>query len=533
MSRRVVALTLGAALLGVAAEAWSFDLEQWDLWVPDLLTGWVLLGAAIWVWRSGRAPGTSVLLAATGVCWYLGFLPGGLYLHRGPLVHLLLTFTGWWPRSRLDAVAVGVGYAAAVVQPVWADDRVTVLLALGLVATAARGAQLARPEDRPDRRTAAWCATGFAAALVAVVIGARATVDGAAVVPLLTCYEATLAVIAIVLARQARGSSVSEIADMVVELAAPPRVRLQDDLRRVLRDPLLMLGYWSPTANGYVGVDSRPMDLTAEERNRVVTPIGGADPPTAVLVHNPDALDDPRVGEAVATAVQLSSRHRALHQELAIRRRELTASRQRLLLVADRERMRLDQQLRDGPEVLLDELSAILDSLPDGDRRSPETNAHVARAREHLTLLREELRDLSAGLMPRELATSGLEPALHALADRLPLPVSVQADTGPLPPDVARAVYFICSEALTNAVKHAAASEVAVRVQQHDGRLVVEVSDDGVGGVRADRGTGVSGLVDRTEALGGSLEWRTAQGGGTTLVAALPLRPAQDAGVPA
>jgi signal transduction histidine kinase len=193
-----------------------------------------------------------------------------------------------------------------------------------------------------------------------------------------------------------------------------------------------------------------------------------------------------------------------------------------LLLVADRERTRLDQLLRDGPEVLLNELEAILSALPDATLASADASGHIARAQSHLKLVREELRDLSAGLMPRELAT-GLEAALRALGDRLPAPVSVDVQVGPLPPETSRGAYFICSEALTNAVKHASASEVVLRVRQAGDQLVLEVSDDGVGGVSVEGGFGVVGLVDRAEALGGAVRWTSSDNGGTTVVATLPL----------
>ena len=135
----------------------------------------------------------------------------------------------------------------------------------------------------------------------------------------------------------------------------------------------------------------------------------------------------------------------------------------------------------------------------------------------------EELRELAAGIDPALLSTRGLEAAVGALADRLPVPVDIRASLTELPDVVAASAYFVVSEALTNVVKHAGASNVVVGLRVREGRLEIEVADDGRGGAHMD-GSGLPGLADRVAALGGWLGLESKPGQGTTLGAVLPLR---------
>jgi signal transduction histidine kinase len=126
-------------------------------------------------------------------------------------------------------------------------------------------------------------------------------------------------------------------------------------------------------------------------------------------------------------------------------------------------------------------------------------------------------------LHPRLLTERGLEGALVELARRSPLPVEVSAATGRLSEELEAAVYFVCSEALANAAKHAGATKVAIDTTARNGELTVRIADDGKGGADAARGSGLRGLVDRVEALGGELRVESPAGGGTVIVALLPL----------
>jgi len=133
----------------------------------------------------------------------------------------------------------------------------------------------------------------------------------------------------------------------------------------------------------------------------------------------------------------------------------------------------------------------------------------------------EELRELANGLQPT-LLQAGLGPALRELASRSPVPVEVSATADRYPPDIEAAAYFVACEGLTNAVKHARADQVVLRVARRDSVVVVSVADDGVGGATAGGGSGLTGLSDRVAAHGGQFRIESVRGSGTILRAELP-----------
>jgi PAS domain S-box-containing protein len=205
-------------------------------------------------------------------------------------------------------------------------------------------------------------------------------------------------------------------------------------------------------------------------------------------------------------------------------REQLAASRARIVEAGDAERRRLERNLHDGAQ---QRLVATALTLRLAERRVDADPVAVrellSRAHSELEQALGELRELARGLHPAVLTDRGLGPALDALATRAPVPVEVVGAPGDrLPERVEAAAYYVVSEALTNVAKYARASVVRVAVEHPDGRLVVTVSDDGVGGADAGRGTGLRGLADRVEALGGRLDVSSPAGGGTTLRASLP-----------
>ncbi len=147
----------------------------------------------------------------------------------------------------------------------------------------------------------------------------------------------------------------------------------------------------------------------------------------------------------------------------------------------------------------------------------------IDRSEAQLERTLDELRQLAQGLHPRVLAEAGLPGALASLAGQAPVPVEVVAPAAKLPADVEAVAYFLCSEALANIAKHASASRISVSVKAGDGQVRVLIEDDGVGGADPARGTGLQGLADRVEALGGTLHIESPAGGGTRLAAEIPL----------
>jgi signal transduction histidine kinase len=161
---------------------------------------------------------------------------------------------------------------------------------------------------------------------------------------------------------------------------------------------------------------------------------------------------------------------------------------------------------------------------------SPEVEARFARLSEGITAAVAELQELSRGLHPAILSRGGLEPALKSLARRSLVPVELDVRVGAaLPQAVGAAVYYIVSEALTNATKHAQASRVQVQVRAEDSVVEASIRDDGIGGADPTRGSGLIGLRDRAEALGGRIDIASPERGGTSVRVTLPI-PAGDGG---
>jgi signal transduction histidine kinase len=233
-------------------------------------------------------------------------------------------------------------------------------------------------------------------------------------------------------------------------------------------------------------------------------------------------LGDQALLDAVAAAAQLETANARLHAEVRAQIAELAASRRRLLDAGDQARQRLERRLHDGAEHRLAELQETL-------RRcqlcvtGQQTGDMVARSEDQLMRVLEELRQLAQGLHPRALAEHGLAGALALLAERTPVPVEITVATGPLAPQVEAGAYFTCSEGLANVAKYAAASQAALSVTSGAGRILIVVSDDGVGGAEPATGTGLRGLADRIETLGGTFRVDSTPGLGTRLAAEIPL----------
>jgi signal transduction histidine kinase len=206
-------------------------------------------------------------------------------------------------------------------------------------------------------------------------------------------------------------------------------------------------------------------------------------------------------------------------------REELAASRARIVAAADQARRRIERDLHDGTQQRL--VSLVLDlraaeaAVPP---ERPELRTQLAQVADGLTGALEELRELSRGIHPAILSEGGLPPALKALARRSAVPVELEVDVqARLPEPVEAAAYYVVSEALANAAKHARASVAQVQAQARDGRLRLSVRDDGVGGATPGGGSGLIGLADRVEALGGTIKVHSPAGQGTSLQVELPI----------
>jgi signal transduction histidine kinase len=221
-----------------------------------------------------------------------------------------------------------------------------------------------------------------------------------------------------------------------------------------------------------------------------------------------------KVGELVATAIANAES-----------KSELAASRRRIVAASDDARRRIERDLHDGTQQRLVSLRlavrAAQSNLPSdlSDLRS-----ELSRIATGLAGAVEELQELSRGIHPAILAQGGLAPALRTLARRSAIPVALDLRMDRrLPAPIEVAAYYVMSEALANAAKHAQASRIDISVTPRDGRLMLSIRDDGIGGADRSRGSGLVGLTDRVEALGGSISIESPPGAGTRITAELPL----------
>ena len=211
-------------------------------------------------------------------------------------------------------------------------------------------------------------------------------------------------------------------------------------------------------------------------------------------------------------------------------RAELAASRARLVVAGDQARRRFERNLHDGVQQRLVSLALRLRRI---ERRLPgeqsELKSALSETVQELNQATDEVREVAQGIHPAILTQGGLAPALRTLALRSSVPVEVVVEREErLPEPVEVAAYYVAAEALTNAAKHAGASRAWVTLEHNDGLVRLRISDDGAGGADPSAGSGLTGIRDRVEALGGSLAVRSPRGRGTVLDVALPVAAAAD-----
>ncbi|MEY2513374.1 MAG: hypothetical protein QOJ89_732, partial [bacterium] len=524
-SRWIGVLGVAAVAVGVLAEQSAFAWRDVGHWLPDLGAGWTLIGSGLvasW-WRGWSR--SSTLMAAAGAAWFAGTFSSELvYLHRGPLVHLLLTYPDERLRGRVPRVIVSGGYVAAVVSPLWRSEVVTIVAAVGLVALAAARVSARVGSDRRAARRARSVTVLFAAVLVVTAAARLAEPTAAAGDATLVAYDLALSTLAIAVGAGLirRPWERPAVTDLVVEVGETPPDRLRAALALALGDPTLQLAYRLADRDGYVDAAGLSVALPAAGSDRQVTPIERDGEIVAALVHDPAVLDDPGLSNALASAASLAATNARLQADVRDQLDELTASRRRLLLAADDERLRLQQQLRDGAQR---RLQATLPVLTKARLRAGTSSSadRLGRARGLLEHTLKELGELAGGLRPRDLADGDLRAGLAALAARAPVRVELSVTVDPLAGELETAAYFVVSEALANVAKYAQASRVEISVALAGDELLIAVVDDGVGGADPARGSGLRGLSDRVETLGGTLVVTSPPRAGTRVVARLPL----------
>jgi signal transduction histidine kinase len=547
--------SIAVALTNDDIDLVSVALLDW-ITVPYLLAGFVALlrrpesRLGPLMIAGGFVSGLSALqLTHVDALFTLGslfdILPAALFLH------VVLAFPDGRLRSRFERVLVAAGYTAAIglqfvklmvgafgpqalltvtAQPEVATvvERVQ-LLSLSAMCLAGVGVlgSRRRQAGRPRRRSLALLIDAFALGLVMIavlfVFGAFAwpgfkEIQRATLVVIGLCPIVFL--LGLLDARLAR----SAVGDLIVELQSDPApANLRDALARALRDPSLELAYWLPDYEAYVDREGREVEVDARAEGRVTTLIDRNGATVAALVHDRALVEEQELLDAVGAAAGIALENERLHAELRARLEELQGSRARVIEVGQKERQRLERNLHDGAQQRLIALSLELSRLELALSGDPQAQRGLEEARREIALSLEELRDVARGIHPAVLSGHGLEVALESVAARAPLPVRLTVDVAGRPPErVEEAAYYVVAESLANVAKHAHAHGAAVSVGRTDGHLVVEVVDDGVGGADTERGSGIRGLADRVEALGGRLRVWTPAGGGTRVKAEIP-----------
>jgi signal transduction histidine kinase len=317
--------------------------------------------------------------------------------------------------------------------------------------------------------------------------------------------------------RPARHRAVSVISQFVDALrqGEVPAGGLEAAFRRALSDERFTVMLELPDGVVVDPDGQAPQAVATDESRRLlrVATAGGA---TAVLRHRDG---DERLVAAVADAGALAIEIATLQVQLQRHLREVEASRRRIQSVADEERRRIARDLHDGAQQRLVAIGLALRHAQ--LRASPAMATTIDGAVAELTTSITELRELAGGLRPGSL-DDGLGSALRELAARTPVPLDVSVPAERFPSHIETAAYFVACEAVTNAVKHAAATRITLSLANEAGTLVMTVVDDGQGGAEPLRGTGLLGLADRMRAHRGHLRVDSPPGGGTRLEARLP-----------
>ncbi|HEX2232809.1 MAG TPA: sensor histidine kinase [Thermoleophilaceae bacterium] len=321
--------------------------------------------------------------------------------------------------------------------------------------------------------------------------------------------------------RVAEASAVSQV---VARLGDPALRRrgVCHAMDEALRGTSLEIAYRDEDGT-YANCAGDRVDIPPADPRRDAVSLEAGGEPVAVLTHDATREDERELVRTVAAAATLALENERLADELRAKVEELSASRARIVESGDATRRRLERDLHDGAQQRLVSLALSLRILSNRLDGNTEAMRELESARTELDHAMDELRELARGIHPSLLSDRGLDAAVESLAHRAPLPVELELSPGDrLPERVESASYFVVSEALTNVAKYARATHASVNVTRDNGRVLVEVSDDGVGGADPGNGTGLRGLLDRVSSLGGSLEVDSRPGSGTTVRAEIP-----------
>jgi signal transduction histidine kinase len=545
--------------------------------VPDPVTlavvvNWIVLpyiGAGLIAWWRRPQSRFGPLMVASGFAAFLSHLSwtslalpfGVAFPHTVGLLcillppvlflHVFLAFPSGRLEERGERLVVGAAYVTAIgfdlarmvlggsdphnllgfiSEPGAADvARRVQLVALSVLSLAGIGVLAARRRrtGRPLRRSLSLLIDAFVFGLVMIPVLFIATAVGSPeleTIRRITYGVIGLAPLAFLIGLVHTRLARSSVGELVVELQTDPGpAELRAALARALRDPSLELSYWVPQFRSWADLNGRAMELPGEGSGRETKVIQRDGARVAALVHDPALVDEPELLDAVTAAAGIAVENARLQAELRARLEELRGSRARIVDAGQKERQRLERNLHDGAQQRLIALSLELGLLEEGLKGDPDATRRLEQARREIATSLEELRDVARGIHPAVVSGHGLEIALEQLAARGPVPVRLTVEIGSrLPERLEVAAFYLVSESLANIGKHAKATSASVEVARVDGQVVVEVIDDGIGGADTERGSGLRGLADRVEALGGRVLIWSPKDGGTRVRAEMP-----------
>ncbi|WP_368496280.1 ATP-binding protein [Herbiconiux sp. A18JL235] len=548
----VFALALGGVELSVGATV------PIPAWVPFAFTGvflvWAAAGIVAW-WRR-PASGTGGLLLVGSLFLFVngaGNLGLPVLVELGAVfatsilavtVHLLHAFPSGRLQGALSVATVAVGYGVAFVLQIplyllppeastLRSATEAVQTTIGLAVMVATVVVLVRRLRSADPRNRSVLLPLYLYGILAVLaIPVSASVIGlmggdlvaVGAVQLVVLAGIPIAFLAGVLFGGYPRTVEADALSAWLGTATPERTAVGPALARALGDDSLRVAYWSEERGLFLDERGAPTDAGDQHATRRWEEVRVESRLVGAIGYDGSMIADPEAVRRAARVFAIAVDRERLTAALVASNDALLRSRLRLVETADRERGRIARDLHDGLQVQLVLLALEAQQIANSDDAHPSTAVAATELRRRIDDAAAQLRRLVHAVLPSALVERGLTAATEDLVDRLDIPATFTSDVDDreLDPATAHSAYFIVAEALSNAVKHSEAYSVVVGLRRDGGTLQVRVSDDGVGGARLENGTGLKGLADRADALGGTFEVISPVGGGTEVRVELP-----------
>ena len=560
-------LCLGLLLVLILIELLPLHEPHWRVLLLFPLNVLVYLGAGLLAWYHRPSNRMGALILLTGVWVFLGGAANtdvaalvllGTIASSMPLagfVHLLLAFPAGRVRGRVARATVGLAYFTSVVLEAprylftpdpelpglaiadapelarwggFAQEMVGFIVLLSTLVVLVRRLQRASSAERRvlvplyGYGIAAVAVLLFASRILRPVFAWEQT-DTAALQLLMFCGVPIAFALGALRGGVARTGELEELGVWLGE-AGSTKPAIGAALARTLGDPSLEVWFWVPGRSAYVDVDGIEVTAAREQASRGLEPVELDGRRIGAISCDIALMAEPEVVRTAGRVVAIALDRERLIAELLASHRALQSSRERLVQVADRERRRIAQDLHDGLQVQLVLLALEAQQIANAGGGGDAVRERATVLRKGIDAAAAGLRDVVHSVMPAALTQRGLSAAAEDLVDRMPVPTTLTLEVADneCPPVVESTAYFVVAEALANAMKHSGAGAIAVQLRKQGEVLHVEVRDDGGGGARAGAGSGLTGMTERVEALGGEVHITSVDGSGTSVRAEIP-----------